>query len=132
MLVLDALHWQPACMHGSKRANYHPHIDQSTHEHRGFAMEPMPVSSCCGTDPTFKRFHCHHCGQDMSKTTFLIPAKRLYYDRRSKRWSSGRLVGPAIDDDFVLSEDEEQYGGTEQNTDPINMVEHSNSEGNST
>ena len=41
-------------------------------------------------------------------------------------------MGPTTDDDFVLSEDEEQHSGMEQNIDPVNMVEHSTSKGNST
>ena len=61
-------------------------------------MEPKPK----------QRYHCGHCDADLSKTQFYRH-KSLYYDQRSRKWSSSQLPKSNSDDiPFSLSSSEEE------------------------
>ena len=62
-------------------------------------MEPKPKQ---------RRYHCGHCDADLSKTQFYRH-KSLFYDQRSKKWSSSHLPKCNWDDvPFSLSSSEEE------------------------
>ena len=61
------------------------------------------------------RYYCGHCDAVLSKTLFFRH-KRLFYDRKAKRWSRRRvvdevLVGTKLSEPFTLSSDSEEDTG---------------------
>lgn len=57
------------------------------------------------------RYFCGHCKTHLSKTVFFRH-KRLFYDRKAKRWSRRRVVDEvlvtAASEPFTLSSDSEE------------------------
>ena len=66
-----------------------------------------------GPKPRNSLYYCGHCDKQLSKTVFYRH-KRLYYDRRSKTWSSCRILADpdlhtaSIASAFKLSSSEDE------------------------